>query len=71
MIFKVQTDSTGRHVLVYNKSRDILRQYDETAAKDIMSELGMGAMQKVYVDGSYDLTNEDILLGKKVEPEDW
>lgn len=77
--YKVQTDFTGKRILLYTKGRNNLRQMEGPDAIRLIRHLKMGPMEKIYVVATVEEDSRDkrmmkILNGKVLsikEQPDW
>lgn len=52
MILKLQTDSTGRSVLLYNEDRSVFYQCTPEESKRVYLRYSLGPLEKIYIEAT-------------------
>ena len=73
MIVKVQVDTTGKRLLIYNSSRALI--FNGDVRQDVLDHIGYDAKPgvgfKAYHYATYDKKTEDFVLGEKAPWQGW
>ena len=70
MIVKVQTDSTGNSILIYNEDRSLLVEFDGDEARQVTDAYCLGPLSKAYCAAKLE-DDGQLLLIDEVEEPDW